>query len=248
MKKLALTIICGLAVTGAAFAQGYVNWATTYTYITAQTNSTVYSPLFGGGSTGGGAIGSTANGATSGLHYMYELLYQSFTGSIATDTHVWDGTWHDTGLGATNSSTASRLNAITAGSAYMQVLQPTQSGWAFGTTNSIILVGWSTTLGTSWADVSNKCVLAAANPNHFFTIAGDPQNTILAFFGETPFGYINPSVGSPGPNVFNTGATPNGLPIYSLNTQLYEVPIPEPATFALIGLGGLSLLLFRRRK
>jgi hypothetical protein len=248
MKKLALTIICALATASAAFAQGYVNWSIAANSITAQTNSTVYSPLFGGGSTGGGAIGSTANGGTSGLHYMYELLYQSFSGSLATDTHVWDGTWHDTGLGATNSFTASRLVAITAGNQYMQVLQPSNLGWATGTTNSIVLVGWSTTLGSSWADVSNKCVLAAANPNHFFTVAGDPQNSILAFFGESTFGYINPSLQSPGPNVFNTGATPNGLPIYSLNTQLYEVPIPEPATFALIGLGGLSLLLFRRRK
>jgi hypothetical protein len=30
--------------------------------------------------------------------------------------------------------------------------------------------------------------------------------------------------------------------------NLYLVPVPEPATFALIGLGGLSLLLFRRRQ
>jgi hypothetical protein len=29
---------------------------------------------------------------------------------------------------------------------------------------------------------------------------------------------------------------------------LFAVPVPEPATMALAGLGGLSLLLFRRRK
>jgi hypothetical protein len=29
---------------------------------------------------------------------------------------------------------------------------------------------------------------------------------------------------------------------------MYEIPIPEPTTMALAGLGGLSLLLFSRRK
>lgn len=248
MKKLALTIICALATAGAAFAQGYVSWSTPAGSITAQTNSTVYSPLFGGGSTGGGAIGVTANGASSGLHYMYELLYQAQSGYqvLATDTHVWDGTWFDTGLAATNSFTASRL-APAGMSGDQQMLYPSATGWAAGTTNSIVLVGWSTTLGTSWLQVSNECVLAYANPNKFFTVAGDPQNSILCFFGISTFGYVNPNVKSPGASVFGA-VNGNGMPIISLLTPLYEVPIPEPATFALVGLGGLSLLLFRRRK
>jgi hypothetical protein len=238
MKKLALTIICGLAVTGAAFGQGTVNWSTPAGSITAQTNSTVYSPLFGGGSTSGGVIGVTANGATSGLHYMYELLYQSFSGSLATDKNVWDGTWKDAGFTATNSFTASRLAPINGNGAAV-------APWANGVTNSIVMVGWSTTLGTSWVDVSNLCVQAAANPSHNFTIAGSS----LAFFGESAFGYINPNLApASGAALFNTVPTVNGLPILSLNMQLYQVPVPEPATFALVGLGGLSLLLFRRRK
>ena len=39
-----------------------------------------------------------------------------------------------------------------------------------------------------------------------------------------------------------------GLPIFSLLTPLYLVPVPEPTTLALAGLGGLSLLLFRRQR
>jgi hypothetical protein len=48
--------------------------------------------------------------------------------------------------------------------------------------------------------------------------------------------------------VFGTTATAQGLPIQSLLTPLYLVPVPEPTTLALAGLGGLSLLLFRRQR
>jgi PEP-CTERM motif len=244
MKKLALTIICALATTG-AFAQGWVSWSTPNASITGQTNSTVYSPLFGGGATSGGAIGNTANNAATGLIYDYELLYQPWSGSITTDTHVWDGTWKDTGLGATNTFNG-RLSA--SGSSGNIDLSGT-IGWSNPTTNNLVLVGWSATLGTSWAVVSNECVLAAANPNHYFTVAGNQQNNPLCFFGESSFGYIKPASATPGNTAFGLGTFgATGLPIFSLNTQLYEVPIPEPATFAMVGLGGLSLLLFRRRK
>ena len=234
MKKIALTIICGLAVTGAAFAQGTINWSTASTSITAQTNTEVYSPLFGGGTTGGGTIGNTANGATSGLHYDYELLYSSFNGTITTDTSVWDSNWYDAGLSATNSFTASRLAPIN-GSGAATV------PWAGGTTNNIVLVGWSSNLGTSWAIVSAELANWQTDQGNFSGQA--------VLFGESNFGYINPNVApAAGAVVFNTAATANGLPIFSLNTQLYLLPTPEPASLALVGLGGLSMLLFRRRK
>jgi len=237
MKKLALTIICALATAGAAFAQGYVNCSIAANSMTAQNNSTVYSPLFGGGTATGGAIGATASGY-SGLHYDYELLYSSFNGTITTDTSVWDSNWHDAGLSATNSGTASRLIAITAGNQYLQVGLP--SSWGNGTTNNIVLVGWSSNLGSSWSIVSAELANWQADQGNF--------SGTNVFFGESTFGWLNPSVGAPGPNVFNTTATPNGLPIFSLNTQLYLLPTPEPASLALVGLGGLSMLLFRRRK
>lgn len=66
MKKLALTMGCAMALTGASFAQGLVNWNSFLpTGIKVQTNSTAYSPLFGGAATGSGVVGSTVAGAGS---------------------------------------------------------------------------------------------------------------------------------------------------------------------------------------
>jgi hypothetical protein len=51
----------------------------------------------------------------------------------------------------------------------------------------------------------------------------------------------------------NPIATPPGVPAVltgwgNLNENLVLSPIPEPSTLALAGLGGLTLLLFRRRQ
>jgi hypothetical protein len=236
MKKLALTIVCAVAVTGAAFGQGLVGFSPTRTIITFQTNATVYSPLFGGGNASTpGTIGVMGN-PVGGLQYDFTLLYQTQSGYqvLATDTSVWDGTWTDTGLTATNSTSFASSGAL---------LPATAGGtvpWTTGTTDSVVLVGWSVNLGTTWAAVSN--VLANWSTDKG-TIVGN------AFFGESAFGYINPAT-SPNPAVavFGVGANVNGLPISGLNTQLYLLPVPEPATMALAGLGGLGLLLFRRRR
>ena len=232
MKKLTLTIVCALAATSSAFAQGTVNWlGITPAAMTAQTNTTQASPLFGGGLTGIGAIGAAGGNASLGTGFYYELLYNTaFSGSqvAAPTTLAQLASWQDTGLTATNSNTAGRLVAVNP-SAGAQV------PWSPGTTNNIMLVGWSANLGSSWLSVSNKL----AN--------GDVFSTPYAFFGESVTGYISPFSDIPGAPVFGTAPGVEGLPISSLNTQLYLI-VPEPSTIALAGLGGLSLLLFRRRK
>jgi len=238
MKKLTLTIVCALAVNGAAFAQGTLAWyVITPAAMTAQTNSTTCSPLFGGGPTGGGAVGATATAAAG---FYYELLYNtSFTGSqVATPDFatLFGGTWLDTGLTATNAVASAGKLVPVAGNTGATV------PWSQGTTNNIMLVGWSANLGTSWSVVSNELA------NWPFDV-GIPASQ--AFFGESATGFLSPGAGNPGAAVFGTTAGPNGLPINSLNTQLYLLPLtptPEPSTIALAGLGGLSLLLFRRRK
>ena len=103
MKKLALTIVAAMAMTGAAFAQGFVNWNISAQDVTVQTN-TAATPLFGGSGTGG-IVGLTSS-AVGGL-FDYELLVSTTVNS--TDANVWDGTWTgaagNTGVNMTGGNT-----------------------------------------------------------------------------------------------------------------------------------------------
>jgi hypothetical protein len=253
MKKLVLTTVCAVAMTGAAFAQGYVNWAIPTTEITVETNNTVFSPLFGGGNSGvagGGTIGLTSTTASS---FYYALLTQAYSGSPSTDTTVWDGSW----TGAAGNLGANMTGANSTGLTHGGVVLATVNGqsgtgvqvnWANQTTQNVILVGWSANLGSTWVGVSN--ILANLSVGNTAPLLAQDTSGTQAFFGETPIGFINPAAGAPGNTLFATASTPlaTGNPIFSLNTPLYLLPVPEPATMALAGLGGLSLLLFRRQR
>jgi hypothetical protein len=239
MKKLVLTSVCALATAGAAFAQGNVNWGSiSFSSMTAQTNSTAHSPFTGGGSAVGGSVGAAGGSSVSGANFYYELLYSAYSGTQAAvpTTLAALGTWSDAGLGATNAPTAGRLYPINPNTG-------AQVPWSPGVTNSIMMAGWSANLGTTWAAVK-------ANLNSQLLLGAVAGN---AFFGLSQTGYITPFSTStiPGATVFGTAAAAWGLPINSLLTQLYLVnsatPVPEPATLALVALGGAALL-FRRKK
>jgi hypothetical protein len=235
MKKLVLTSVCALATAGAAFAQGNVNWgAISFANFTAQTNSTTRSSFTGGGSAVGGSVGAAGGSSVSGANFYYELLYTSYSGTQAAvpTTLAALGTWSDAGLGATNNSIAGRVTVINPNSG-------AQVPWSPGTTDSIMLAGWSANLGTTWA-----AVIATLNsPSLLGAVAGN------AFFGLSNTGYTTTLTTStvPGASVFGANPTAQGLPIQSLLTQLNLVVVPEPTTLALMALGGVALL-FRRKK
>jgi len=256
MKKLVLTSICVLAMAGVTFAQGLINWNTAPggNFI-VQTNATAYSPLFGGGSASG-TQGSTSQ--ASGLYY-YTLLYgsQNTTGTqVANPSTVSSliGGWNTTGLTATNGATANGRIA------YVNPQSSATLPWGGNTdvggqSNNIAIVGWSASLGLlgngleTWQNVSN--VLANWNTGGLFT----PVNGQNYFFGMSATGFFvgndSPSAGASWNAAAANTFTANGLLLSQASgnaMQLFLLPVPEPATIALAGLSGLSLLLFRRRK
>jgi len=231
MKKLVLTAVCAVAMAGAAFAQGTVNWGVPFSGYTAQTNAVTYSPLFGGGATGSGTIGNTANSTVAPNTYLWELLYLGGAQTTAPTTLAALQAWADAGVGGNQPSAGfGRVNATPATTA-------APVPWAAGTTDNIVLVGWSENLGTTWGAVSNMLAnwstLQIAN----------------AYFGISSAGYEAPGSADPGSTFIGGGASATGFPIQSLLTPLYLIPVvPEPTTLALAGLGGLGLMLFRRQR
>ena len=237
--KRSLLILLGLAaLTGITFGQGTVNWGLLNSVaITVETNTSVY---FGGGPSGGGVVGPIAAGAPN---YYFELLYNTaFTGSqVAPPTTISDlmNQWFDTGLGATNAASIAGRIVPMAGNTAATVPWTGGIGTLGGTTNNIMLVGWSANLGTSWSQASTT--LSDWNFQGGSVVG-------YTFFGMSNTGYLVPNTGDPGAVVFGTAPTFNGLPINSPNMQLYILPIPEPGMVGLIALGGLSLWWSRRFK
>jgi len=237
MKKLTLMVGAMMAITAVSYGQGLVNWQSiSAAAMTAQTNATTYSSLFGGGSAGG-ATGATASASTAGGNngYYYELLYSTYSGSQAAQPSSLAAfsSWTTTGLQASNSVTAGRLTVFANQSSASAAVP-----WAAGVTNNIMLVGWSANLGATWS----AALSTLQNAGSLAAVVGN------AFFGTSSTGYVSPAASpAPGITIFSTSSQAYGLPISSLNTQLYLVPVPEPSTIALAGLGGLGLLALRRR-
>jgi hypothetical protein len=223
MKKTLITLAVALAATG-MFAQGTIstlNSATTY----MSTNGVLY----------GGGTGLTVN--TVGLYYfaLLENASAAVTGGdvsgVINNTNPLSSTWTYSGITLTNMAA---VGYVTGGSSVLD------SMWAYNTTNAFLVVGWSQSLGTSWVALSNNLQTAVANGGTWST---------PGYYAVSDVGWGQPGGGSPSLPVYHiwgtTGAA-QGTPAPGFT--LYAVPVPEPGMIALAGLGGLSLLLIRRRK
>ena len=97
--------------------------------------------------------------------------------------------------------------------------------WAPGTIKAFEVAGWSSSLGTTFNS---------------------------AWLTSMPGGFGLSTIASGSPGGFNagTGGTDPNLVIFSSTSIAsgFLVPIPEPGTFALAGLGAAAMLIFRRRK
>lgn len=224
MKKLVLTVSLVAGLIGTSFGQGYVTVAGTFSN---STNTTTLGASFLGG-TAAGTVGALQSTTAGGLYTM-ALLTGAFTG-VTNSTQLFNNpgaiaNWLDTGTLGHNNTFAGRL---TIGSDYLT----TGTVAPVGQQNQWLLVAWSTSIGATWASVASQ--LGSGT----FTA----QNAYL--------GWSLVGIGAAGPPPTATPLTVQGASgsIINQGMQLLLVPVPEPATIALAGLGGLALLALRRKK
>jgi len=248
MKKV-LTILAVSGVVAAASAQGLINWQNAGANMIVDTNGTVYSSFSAskaGQSTGAGSIAATlgnsvANNALLGFGgYDYELLVSSTAASSPTTVAALSA-WSDANLQATNSSVSNgRIVQTSTGGAggVANNTAATANNWPAGTTEGVILVGWSANLGSTWAAALANL---QAQGNLVASAAG-------YYFGVSAFGDLASGSANPGTTVIGANAgqinNPSGTPMVLEPLAT----VPEPGTMALAALGGASLLLFRRKK
>jgi hypothetical protein len=235
MKKILAIISIGALAT-MSYGQGTVNTSTSTAAYAMYTNTAV-GLNFGGPGTGG--VSGKTGPLSSGQIYYYQLLIQAYTGGGVVDNPNAANGWVTAQFASSPSITNSAAPVYGAvagpgGAAGAPVANwgaPTGAAASQGGTEMyFMLVGWSSSLGSSWTTVYNDIV------NNTWTGVN--------YVGWSAVGYDF------------AGGGPNNVPAVSLfggtgltaGVQMFETPIPEPSTMVLAGLGGLSLLLFRRRK
>jgi hypothetical protein len=230
MKKILLTGCLILASLGLASAQGTVKFYNIAASFLISTNGT---------GTGAGQNGTTtglmATSATAPTGYYFALFYDA---SAPTSASPLTGGWTH----ATSDGTTALVgnNYVLAGG----ITGPGTAGGSGGTpVNGIALggqahfefVGWSASLGTSWAQVAPQYATGLWTAAGYFGISSE-SGLITTGGAGAPASSAAVILG-PQANQINSGFNLNGVS-----------PVPEPTTLALAALGGASLLLFRRKK
>ena len=221
-KTIALTVIAASLVGSSAFAQGYFNFTSG--------KSQVYD-----GSGAAAVLASTVDvalfwGPASTTPAVDALATQSLklgnnTTSQNTVGYTAPTAWADIlsgtftmGVNAATSGNVIALSSATGALAY-------NSSASFGILNTV--AGTSYTLyEVSWLAADGATPTAAA-------AAGSPVGW------SAPIQYTA---------VSSIGTPQNTSGLFASFGTFVPVPAPEPATLALAGLGGASLLLFRRKK
>ncbi len=243
MKKI-LAIIS--IVTGAtlAFGQGTIV-VTSLNATYAMYTNTAVGTAFGGTGTGGvsGKTSTAGANTTTGAGFYYQLLIQPYTGlGVVDNPNPANGWYAATMVGSIITNGTALAGSITApggtttaGATVNNWGAPTGgSASAGGTEMYYMLVGWSASLGNSWLTVSNDIV------NNSWS-----STSYLVGWSAVGYGFSGGGANNvPAPSVFGVTAAEPGA--FTSGFSLFAVP--EPTTMALVGLGGLSLLLFRRRK
>jgi hypothetical protein len=247
MKKLVLSAVALVAGAMLGYSQGTVTLANTSTSFFVSTNGSSLG-LGTGNAWGGG-------GAQVGFDYevldMVDAADNPVSSLAANITNVFGsssifGQWTDASVTGSSENLVSK-GGIVSGSTSAANWSTPGSSVPYGsngqTPDYYLVIGWSVNEG-NWNTVSN---ILAGNGTWAVTGAG-------SWFGVSAVGlnYAGGGTGTPSPasavSLWNgsTGlANEQGLSPFQLTPI---APVPEPASMALAGLGGLSMLLIRRRK
>jgi len=230
MKKLVLTALALVAGAALSYAQGTVTMSVG-TANEVQTNGT---SLAGAGGTGW-------------LYEVLDMTQSAYTGLSSAQqagaysllTHQNDfSLWTDSGVSGSGNSL--HAGGITSGASVAATGWAAPSGGTYSTAgiDYYTILGWNASLGT-WATIQSELSAGTLGGNGWF------GQSVVAYNysggGGSGLGAVGLFSGSAQTGLAGSG----GLPAVG---GLVLNPIPEPATLALAGLGGLSMLFLRRRK
>jgi hypothetical protein len=191
-------------------------------------------------STNGVATGRIAANDGTVANTFYFALFTSTAqnttvGSSSAAISGTNGTYAFNASGWTFAPNAIGTNTI-AGQFTSTVADPNnslQTQIPSGAAQTFVILGWSANIGSTLSALTT------------WYNNGNPATS--GFIGESAVsGVITPSVGGVSLTAPITGTTTGLIPGFTLGQVI--APTPEPATLALAGLSGASLLLFRRRK
>jgi len=220
MKKIIAILSLAVGVYSSSQAQGLVSVYNIGGVYANHTNSAL--SVYDGG-TGNGGVSGLASTAANGFYYALLIATNAFSVAPSPSLNPTSTEW-SAAMMATNYLVGGGIRG-SGGSGGVAI-----SGWAGGQTNYIELVGWSSSLGTTWSQVASQVASGS------FTASG--------FFGVSSLAYVTAATSpSPATSIFGGTGLASGVTMYAVTTS-----VPEPSTMALAGLGGAALLLFRRRK
>jgi hypothetical protein len=211
MKKT-LTILALAVSASIGFSQGTVSFYSISSTYTISTNGTAAN------GTTTGKIDATAN------DYYFALLTQAYTGNAPASNPLTGG-WTFSGALANNSTLLAGGIGNTADKSLVV------AGWTPGTEDYVEIVGWSASLGTTWAQIQAE-IGTTWIANGYYGVSG---------IGAVTSGGAGTPATLPAP-IFSPTGVSSGFDLNGVSA------VPEPTTIALIGLGGLGLAMIRRRK